>query len=147
MTSLWYMNPSEAKVPRPFRSNWPGISANAPITKTAAVTETWNTAAARSNRRRARGLASRALDSSGERGFILLAQSLSRLTGGFVADPGPLGFLFSGLSVITWLTPGANEKQTGPPPVGCGFGHGCKRPLILRPARWKVILRKIIRRR
>src|SRR5258706_14382748 len=87
MTSLWYMNPSEAKVPRPFRSNWPGISANAPITKTAAVTETWNTAAARRNRRRARGLASRALDSSGERGFILLAQTLSRLTGGFVFDP------------------------------------------------------------
>ena len=52
--------------------------------KTAAVTETWNTAAAVSNRRRARGLASRALDSSGECGFILLAQTLSRLAGGFV---------------------------------------------------------------
>lgn len=30
-------------------------------------------------------------------------------------------------------------------PVVGAFGHGCNRPLILRPARSKVILRKIVR--
>jgi len=56
--------------------------------KIAAVTETWNKAAARSNRRRARRLAS--LDSSGEGGFILLAQALGWLNGGSLLIPEPL---------------------------------------------------------
>lgn len=47
---------------------------------TVVVTETWNTAAAKTKIRRARRLAKRGRDSSGELGFILSARGLGRVT-------------------------------------------------------------------
>jgi hypothetical protein len=50
------MNPSEAKLPRPFGSNCPGSAPALPIIKIVAVRETWRRAAARIKKRRARRL-------------------------------------------------------------------------------------------